>query len=215
MEQTNIDIYAKLMAIQSEVKCGKSHYNKFGGFKYRSAEDVLETVKPIAARFGTCVVLHDNIEVFGDRVYIKATATLYDASTGQSISAQAYAREDAAKKGMDGAQLSGATSSYARKYALSGLFGLDDAQDSDTQDNTQIGQKSQAVTSEELPAVNVQSVEDTSTAKAAVVALAKSMGRTEEQLKVYAQRLTGHDWDALTAEDIAKIKLGMVQSAKR
>ena len=215
MEQATNDIYAKLMAIQSEVRCGKSRYNKFGGFSYRSAEDILEAVKPIAARFGACVVAQDSIECIGDRFYVKSTATLYDASTGQSLSAQAYAREDASKKGMDGAQLTGATSSYARKYALSGLFGLDDAQDSDTQDNTQIGQISQAVTSEELPAVNVQSVEDTSTAKAAVVALAKSMGRTEEQLKVYAQRLTGHDWDALTADDIAKVKLGIAKSARK
>lgn len=215
MEQATNDIYAKLMAIQSEVRCGKSRYNKFGGFSYRSAEDILEAVKPIAARFGACVVVQDSIECIGDRFYVKSTATLYDASTGQSLSAQAYAREDASKKGMDGAQLTGATSSYARKHALNGLFGLDDAQDADTRDNTQDAKLSQSEPSTELPAVNVQPVEDTSTAKAAVVALAKSMGRTEEQLKVYAQRLTGHDWDALTADDIAKVKLGIAKSARK
>lgn len=122
-------IHTKLAKIQSTLKAPKSQYNKFGNYNYRSAEDILEAVKPILAQNGCVLTLSDDIVMIGERFYIKATATLSDGS--DSISTSAWAREDESKKGMDGAQITGSASSYARKYALNGLFCIDDTKDSD------------------------------------------------------------------------------------
>lgn len=130
-----MNIYEKLLAIQCELKAPKSQFNKFGGYNYRSCEDILEAVKPICAKYKTTLVLEDEIVSIGTRYYVKATATLYDCeNTGddaEDLFSTAYAREEESKKGMDGSQVTGASSSYARKYALNGLFGIDDAKDSD------------------------------------------------------------------------------------
>lgn len=128
MEST---IYEKLAAIQSELNVPKSQYNKFGNYNYRKAEDILDAVKPVARKHGCAVTCTDAVVIIGDRYYIKATATLTDFQTGGSVSTEAFAREEFEKKGMDGSQVTGASSSYARKYALGGLFCLDDNQDSD------------------------------------------------------------------------------------
>lgn len=128
MENT---IYEKLAAIQSELNVPKSQYNKFGNYNYRKAEDILDAVKPVARKHGCAVTCTDAVVMIGDRYYIKATATLTDFQTGGSVSTEAFAREEFEKKGMDGSQVTGASSSYARKYALGGLFCLDDNQDSD------------------------------------------------------------------------------------
>jgi hypothetical protein len=122
----------KLIKIQSELKCPKNQYNSFGGFKYRSCEDILETVKPILSKYNMLLVINDEIVQVSDRVYVKATATIYDAETGKSISTCAFAREALAKTKQDDAQITGTASSYARKYALNGLFLIDDAKDADT-----------------------------------------------------------------------------------
>lgn len=130
-----MNIYEKLSAIQCELKAPKSQFNKFGGYNYRSCEDILEAVKPICAKYKTTLVLEDEIVSIGTRYYVKATATLYDCeNTGddaEDLFSTAYAREEESKKGMDGSQVTGASSSYARKYALNGLFSIDDAKDSD------------------------------------------------------------------------------------
>lgn len=121
----------RLIAIQSELKCNKSQYNSFGKYSYRSCEDILEAVKPLLAKHGCALMLRDSIENIGERFYVKAEALLY-AEDGTLIGmANAYAREDETKKGMDGAQVTGASSSYARKYALNGLFCIDDTKDAD------------------------------------------------------------------------------------
>lgn len=121
----------RLIAIQNELKCNKSQYNSFGKYSYRSCEDILEAVKPLLAKHGCALMLRDNIENIGERFYVKAEALLY-AEDGTLIGmANAYAREDETKKGMDGAQVTGASSSYARKYALNGLFCIDDTKDAD------------------------------------------------------------------------------------
>lgn len=127
----------KLMAIQSELKAPKGQYNSFGKYKYRSCEDILESVKPVLAKHGCTLTISDSIELIGDRFYIKATATLYDADSDKSISVSAYAREPLEKKGQDSSQVTGATSSYARKYALNGLFCIDDTKDADTDEHRQ------------------------------------------------------------------------------
>lgn len=131
----------KLMMIQSELKAPKGQYNSFGKYKYRSCEDILESVKPVLAKHGCTLTISDSIELIGDRFYIKATATLYDTDSDNSISVSAYARESLEKKGMDASQVTGATSSYARKYALNGLFCIDDTKDADTDEHRQQQEK--------------------------------------------------------------------------
>lgn len=127
-------LHEKLKAIQSELKAPKSQTNTFGKYKYRSCEDILEAVKPLAHAQGCTVTLSDDIVEVGGRVYVKATATVHDGET--SLSVNAFARESEDKKGMDAAQITGSSSSYARKYALNGLFCIDDTKDDDTRENT-------------------------------------------------------------------------------
>lgn len=122
----------KLIAIQQALKAPKGQYNSFGGYNYRSCEDILEAVKPILAKEKVALTISDEIVEVGGRIYVKATATLHDPSDANVIArTSAYAREEESKKGMDAAQLTGATSSYARKYALNGLFAIDDNKDAD------------------------------------------------------------------------------------
>lgn len=118
-----------LNRVQQRLKAPKSQRNAFGGYNYRSCEDILESVKPILATEKATVTLTDDIVLIGERYYVKATATI--TANGESISTTAYAREEENKKGMDGSQITGASSSYARKYALNGLFAIDDTKDSD------------------------------------------------------------------------------------
>lgn len=121
----------ELLQIQSELKAPKGQFNAYGKYKYRSCEDILEAVKPILKKCNCTLLLSDSLVYVGDRYYIKATATLVNAE-GKSISTEAYAREEETKKGMDASQITGASSSYARKYALNGLLCIDDNKDSDT-----------------------------------------------------------------------------------
>ena len=132
MENTKFSIYEKLSCIQVELKCNKSQYNSFGKYNYRNCEDILEAVKPLCKKYRTTLILHDEVEVVSERYYIKAIATIYDWDSDNKIVASAYARESLTKKGMDDSQVTGATSSYARKYALNGLFNIDDTKDADT-----------------------------------------------------------------------------------
>ena len=153
-----MNIYEKLLNIQTELKAPKGQTNKFGGYKYRSCEDILEAVKPICKNYGATLILSDEIVVLGNglsqyvkddgnetetitkgqRFYIKATATLYDTeNNNEQIWNTAYARESESKKGMDESQITGTASSYARKYALNGLFNIDDTKDADTNEFTE------------------------------------------------------------------------------
>lgn len=126
------EINIKLMNIQQELKAPKGQYNSFGKYAYRSCEDILEAVKPLLKKEKVVLTISDELQYIGNRYYIKATATLIDTESEANISNSAYAREEETKKGMDGSQITGASSSYARKYALNGLFGIDDNKDSDT-----------------------------------------------------------------------------------
>lgn len=131
------EILMKLGAVQTELKAPKGQYNSFGKYKYRSCEDILEAVKPLLDAKGCTLIVSDAMENIGDRYYIKATATIFDRETGESVSNSAYAREEDTKKGMDGSQITGTASSYARKYALNGLFLIDDTKDADTDEYKQ------------------------------------------------------------------------------
>jgi len=119
----------KLSIIQSEIKTPKGQFNKFGNYKYRSCEDIIEAAKPVLQKHGFHLTLSDEIVNIGNRFYIKASAIICDGI--ETYETVAYAREEETKKGMDGAQITGAASSYARKYALNGLFAIDDTKDAD------------------------------------------------------------------------------------
>lgn len=126
-------IYEKLMNIQQELKAPKGQHNNYGDYNYRSCEDIQEAVKPLLKKNKAVLVINDELELIGSRYYLKATASLIDTEDGSQVTNTAYARETDSKKGMDEAQITGSCSSYARKYALNGLFCIDDTKDPDTQ----------------------------------------------------------------------------------
>ena len=127
-----MSVYEKLSKVQSELKAPKGQYNSFGKYKYRSCEDILEAVKPLNAKHGVVLTVGDEVVEISNRFYVKATAVFVDIESGEKITNTALAREDDAKKGMDGSQITGTASSYARKYCLNGLYCIDDTKDADT-----------------------------------------------------------------------------------
>ena len=135
MGEREVGLLSKLASVQSELKVPKDLYNNFGRYNYRSAEGILEALKPLLKKNGLALKLSDEVVQIGSRFYVMATATVTDVETGLSTDVTAYAREDETKKGMDGSQITGTASSYARKYALNGLFLIDDTKDNDTDEN--------------------------------------------------------------------------------
>ena len=183
-------IYAALQAVQRELKAPKGQYNSFGKYKYRSCEDIVEAVKPLLNEHGLILTMSDDVvefgnyahkkttgndvvEISGSRIYIKATATVIDVVTGDKIEVTAMAREPEEKKGMDCSQITGTASSYARKYALNGLFAIDDTKDADTneyrqtaQNRPQATQNAKPTTSTKAPAKAPQNTNDAMRTKA-------------------------------------------------
>ena len=179
----------ELISIQANLRAPKSQFNKFGGYAYRSCEDILNAVKPLLSGTGCYITLNDDIVAIGNRYYVKATATIYNPE-GKSVSTTAYACESEPLKGMTAAQTTGATSSYARKYALNGLLAIDDAKDDDTLNN---GKNVKA-----KPAVEDAAVE---AAINAINAAANSdeLGKVWGNIKVTNPELTGRNspvWQA-------------------
>ena len=127
-----MSVYLKLLNVQSELKAPKSQYNSFGKYKYRSCEDILEALKPILNKNKATIIISDDIIFVEGRHYIKATVKFIDTENGETVENSALAREDEIKKGMDSSQITGSVSSYARKYALNGMFAIDDTKDSDS-----------------------------------------------------------------------------------
>ena len=127
------NITQKLMKVQSELKAPKGQHNDFGNYYYRSAEDILEAVKPLLTEQGLLMTITDIVEQIGERYYIKAKVTITDGE--DKVDVTGYARESLNKKGMDDSQITGTASSYARKYAMNGLFLIDDTKDSDSNEN--------------------------------------------------------------------------------
>lgn len=135
-------ILEKLQKVQNEIKAPKNLYNSFGKYKYRNAEGILEAFKPYGKKYGLALTISDEIVQIGERIYVKAIASLHDIETSESIQNTAFARESLEKKGMDDSQITGTASSYARKYALNGLFLLDDTKDADTDEyHNQVSQE--------------------------------------------------------------------------
>lgn len=179
-EQEELLIEDKLLKIQLELKAPKGQYNSFSKFNYRSAEDILEAVKPLNNAQGLLLTLTDKPILVGDRYYIEATATLTDGD--DNIVINAYAREPLSKKGMDESQITGTASSYARKYALNGLYLIDDTKDADTdeytnQNNQQAPQQNNQQPQQNKPVIG----------KAVLLAKYKQGGKTEEEF---------HEWYA-------------------
>lgn len=131
-----MNVYEKLQQVQSGLKAPKNQYNKFGDYYYRNCEDIQEAAKPLLKEVKAALVVGDELVLIGDRYYIKATARFVDCESSEAVENSAYAREEQVKKGMDVSQVTGSTSSYARKYALNGLFCIDDVKDTDNQDNS-------------------------------------------------------------------------------
>lgn len=125
-------VYLKLMQVQNELKVPKTHNNTFGKYKYRNCEDIMNAVKPLLSKVGAAVFISDTIKEVNERFYICATAKFICTETGENIESSSFARESETKKGMDVAQVTGASSSYARKYALNGLFLIDDSRQIDS-----------------------------------------------------------------------------------
>ena len=136
-----MNLREKLTSIQTSLKAPKGQFNSFGKYHYRSCEDILEALKSHLASTKTAIIINDEIIAVGNRIYVKATVTLLDDESEETITATASARESEDKKGMDSSQLTGATSSYARKYALNGLFCIDDNKDADSSDNSKDDKK--------------------------------------------------------------------------
>lgn len=195
-----MSIYEKLLKVQQDTKCNKGQFNSFGKYKYRSMEDIWAAAKPIAASYGAVLTCTDKPILIGDRYYIEATATIYDIEDGTSISTTASAREDDAKKGMDGSQITGTASSYARKYAVSGLLGLDDTKDADTDSYKR---------EVDARAEEAETSTDTSeTLRKKILEVAEMKGIAQEQIT--GANYNGKTWDELSREELVdvKIKLG-------
>ena len=132
VDYKGMNIYEKLRVVQSELKAPKGQYNSFGKYAYRSCEDILEALKPVLDKTRLVLTISDDMQMLGDRIYVKAVATLINIDNpSETLTTSAFAREEESKKGMDGSQVTGASSSYARKYCLNGLFNIDDNKDSD------------------------------------------------------------------------------------
>jgi hypothetical protein len=187
----------KLKNIQCELKAPKKQFNKFGNYKYRNCEDIMEAVKPVLSKYNCSLVVSDEVVEVGERYYIKATAMLIDTESDDRITTSAYAREAETKKGMDDSQITGASSSYARKYCLNGMFLIDDTKDADTTKTTRTATK-KADEPEELTNLKKQIVSKCSElggqSNEKVMAVVKKLGnpnalKTVEDAKTYLNEL--------------------------
>lgn len=181
-------IYAALMAVQADLKAPKGQYNNFGKYDYRSAEDIIEAVKPLLKENGLFLTMSDDIVLIGDRYYVKATVSVTDIVTGESVQTSALAREAAQKKGMDESQVTGTASSYARKYALNGLFAIDDTKDADTDQYKQQTSKAPVKSSQN-----------------------EDMDKAKKQLKAEVDRI-GCAWDKV--REVSGLKFGKTETKK-
>ena len=187
-------IYAALMAVQAELKAPKGQHNSFGKYDYRSAEDIIEAVKPLLKENGLFLNMSDDIVLIGERYYIKSTVKVVDVVTGESVQTSALAREAAQKKGMEESQITGTASSYARKYALNGLFAIDDTKDADTDQYKQ--QTNQTAQNGAGRARKLKAPDE-------------EMAKAKRQLKAEVDRI-GCTWDEVRA--ISGLKLGKTET---
>lgn len=195
-----MELFKKLIEVQMELKAPKNQRNSFGNYNYRSAEDILEALKPILAKHEATVILSDKIIVKENMwTYAEATATFVDIETGESVSSNGYAREAETKKGMDSSQITGSASSYARKYALNGLFLIDDAVDPDSDSHQKItGGESQGTK-------KAFSKDDVTALRLDLVKLATATGKDVNELENWVtQRIGVDNFEAINQSSYAK-----------
>ena len=198
------NIYKKLMLVQSKLKAPKNQYNSFGKYSYRSCEDILEGLKPLLSEVEAIVTLNDEILHEGDRFYIRAVATFIDCNTGEKLEVSALAREDETKKGMDLAQVTGSVSSYARKYALNGLFAIDDTKDSDSTNKNDKDKDKGNVTN--LNAENKWTNQKLTDAQVKrLYAIAYSKGIAKDKVKEQVLKKFNKDVNSLTKVEYDKV----------
>lgn len=179
-------IKEKLSKIQQEMKAPKNLYNSFGKYNYRNAESILEAFKPFEDKYNVLMIVYDEVVQVGDRIYIKSMAELRDCESEEVIQAQAYARESVEKKGMDDSQITGTASSYARKYALNGLFLLDDTKDADTDEYKNQEKKGQEESKAEAKRITVK--------RETIKTICKEHGLEPEMIC----SMNGYDWSNMT-----------------
>ena len=200
-------IYSKLLEIQKELKAPKGQRNDFGKYNYRSCEDILEAVKPLCYKNKVTLVLTDSLVNMGDRYYIRAMAILYDTESETEISNTAYAREEETKKGMDASQITGTASSYARKYALNGLFNIDDTKDADTNEyhkqTNKVESKNKVSVKDKEPLITEQQKE--------IIKKFCEENNIKQEFKEYLKKLNKSKMGDLTlveASDFIKVQRG-------
>ncbi len=179
--------FEKVLEVQQLLKAPKGQVNKFGNYRYRSAEDILESVKPLLHERGLMIICSDEVVLVGDKNYVKATAQITDGTS--KINTTAYARESVTKKGMDDSQITGSTSSYARKYALNGLLAIDDTKDADSMDNRE-PKKVKLTTNNQRQMITDLMREKGST----IEQVRKYLGITESQKMTYDQAVKVIKW---------------------
>lgn len=193
-------VYEKLIKVQKELKAPKNQRNSFGNYNYRSCEDILEALKPVLAENGATVFLSDKPIVKENLwSYIESTVTFIDIESGESVTATAFARESESKKGMDVSQITGSASSYARKYALNGLFLIDDTKDADTDEqyNQSAGGKQKAFSKDDVTALRLD-----------LVKVATATKKDVNQLEAWvAQQIGLNSFDSINQSNIAKANI--------
>lgn len=209
-----MNINEKLLIIQSKLKAPKSQYNSFGKYAYRNAEDILEAVKPLLLETKTVLDISDDVVMVGDRYYIKARVTLSDTESTDLYSVQAFAREEESKKGMDGSQVTGAASSYARKYALNGLFAIDDTKDSDSTNQHGKGETVETRTKTQTKVPNKQKAQpfDVNKMVEVIKATAENLSMTDEELSDFIDA----EYSVKTLEQLSREQgLALLETMKK
>ena len=193
-------IYGKLAKVQNDLKAPKGQYNSFGKYKYRSCEDILEAAKPLCIDNGLLLTIQDELKLVGERYYIVAIARVTDIEDGTTHSVTAFAREEETKKGMDGSQITGAASSYARKYALNGLFCIDDTKDHDSNEKT-TERENNVKNDKEEEIVSVVTEADLNR----VVKIAERKGITKENVEDYVNKKYNVSLSNITSAQYAEM----------
>lgn len=188
-------IHQKLIEVQEELKAPKGQYNSFGKYYFRSTEDIVEALKPLLIKRGLLLLMYDEIELVGSRIYVVSTADLTDGATNIKVSARA--RESEAKKGMDDSQITGTASSYARKYALNGMFLIDDSKDADTPEYSGQMNNQQQSKQPKQPGVTLDAV------KTALNDLVKKTNGDYTKISAYLLKQVGADnFNALSGQQL-------------
>lgn len=213
-------IYEKLLNIQQDLKAPKDLYNSFGNYSHRSCESILEALKPLLKANGCVITFSDKMIEVGGRNYAESTLKFIDAKSGDTIEVTACAREEETKKGMDGSQITGASSSYARKYALGAMFAIDDNKDSDSTntgepqlyDKNKRGKTTQAVNDEATEWVDLDKIDELVDWRSMALKLWGNKGYKDKDLPYYfavTKDTTGEEWKKIY-EDILNNRIGLI-----